>query len=163
MLIREETGDDYAGIKTLDYAHDVIEKLRASGLKVVSLVAVEGDAVIGHVLFSKLAVEVDGRAVKAVSLAPLAVVPGRQRQGVGSKLTNEGLDMLRKKQFEAVIVLGHTTYYPRFGFTADLARHLASPFRGNPSFMGLELVPGALAGEKGCVTYPPAFGIGESV
>jgi len=162
MLVREETGEDYAGIKALDYAHDVIEKLRTSGLNVVSLVAVEGNDVLGHILFSQLSVVVDGRVVKAVSLAPLAVIPSRQRQGIGAMLTNEGLAMRRKKQFEAVIVLGHTTYYPRFGFTADLTRHLASPFRGNASFMGLELTPGALTGEKGRVTYPDAFGLGES-
>ena len=100
--------------------------------------------------------------IGAASLAPMAGKPDRQRQGIGSKLITEGLSVLRKKQVEAVIVLGHTWLYPRFGFSAGITQHLASPFRGKVSFMGLELTPGALASEKGCVKYPEAFGLGNS-
>ena len=57
-----------------------------------------------------------------------------------------------------MVVLGHVRYYPRFGFSAELARKLASPFPGE-AFMALELVPGALAGRAGSVRYPAAFGI----
>jgi putative acetyltransferase len=63
----------------------------------------------------------------------------------------------------AVVVPGHPGYYPRFGFSAPLARRLASPFPGpfpGDAFMALELAEGALAGEKGSVRYPDAFGIG---
>ena len=162
MLIREETAQDLPGIRALDYATDIVDKLRSDRLHIVSLVAVNGDEVIGHILFSQLPVEIDGRAIRAASLAPVVVKADLRGKGIGSKLVTQGLDILRQKQLEAVIVLGHTWFYPRFGFSADLTRHLASPFRGNPSFMGLELRPGALAGEKGSVTYPAAFGRGDS-
>jgi putative acetyltransferase len=57
-----------------------------------------------------------------------------------------------------VVVLGHPAYYPRFGFSAQLAERFQAPFSG-PSFMALELVPGALAGVNGRVRYPPPFGL----
>jgi putative acetyltransferase len=57
-----------------------------------------------------------------------------------------------------VIVLGHPEFYPRFGFSSEMARHLAGPFSGE-AFMALELEPGALRGENGKVTYPAAFGL----
>jgi putative acetyltransferase len=59
---------------------------------------------------------------------------------------------------EALIVLGHPSYYPRFGFSAGLARKLASPFAGS-AFMAMELRPSALSGTKGSVTYPKAFAL----
>jgi putative acetyltransferase len=59
------------------------------------------------------------------------------------------------------VVLGHPDYYPRFGFSARLAGRLQAPFSG-PSFMGLELVPGALAGVAGQVRYPPPFGLEQA-
>jgi putative acetyltransferase len=72
-----------------------------------------------------------------------------------------GLDAVRDAGYAAVVVLGHPEFYPRFGFSADLAAKLASPFAG-PAFMALELVPGALDGTRGTVTYPPAFRIAEA-
>jgi putative acetyltransferase len=100
----------------------------------------------------------DGRAVKALALAPMAVRPGLQKQGIGGRLIAAALDEARAVGAEAVIVLGHPDYYPRFGFSAALARNLASPFSGE-AFMALELLPGALTGKQGSVSYPMAFGL----
>ena len=88
----------------------------------------------------------------------MAVQPELQNQGIGSKLVEEGSRTVRERGIEAVIVLGHPAYYPRFGFSADLARRLAAPFSGE-AFMALELVPGALDGSMGSVSYPAAFGL----
>lgn len=169
MLIREETEEDHAAIRTLnrmafrgDYEAELIDKLRSAKLSITSLVALEGNEVIGHLLFSRLSVEIDGRQVNAASLAPMAVRPDRQRQGIGSELIKEGLDQLRKKSVEAVIALGHTDYYPRFGFSANLTQKFVSPFQGMAEFMGLELMAGALSGKKGWVKYPEAFGLKNS-
>lgn len=140
------------------YEADLVRALRADGLVAASLVAMDNDEVIGHVLLSDLGVEVDGRAVKAVALAPVAVRPDRQGQGIGSRLIREGLEAVRQKGYEAAIVLGHPGYYPRFGFSAALARKLSAPFRGE-AFMAAELVAGSLAGKSGSVRYPSAFGI----
>ena len=142
-------GEDEAGI---------IRRLHRDGLAAAELVAEQGGAIIGHILLSWLPTTVDGRAVKALALAPMAVRPGFQKQGIGGRLIVAALDEARAAGAEAVIVLGHPGYYPRFGFSAALARHLASPFSGE-AFMALELVPGALEGERGSVSYPPAFGL----
>ena len=136
----------------------LIEDLRAAGLDAVELVAVENDDIVGHILFSVLATTIDRQAVPALALAPMAVRPDRQRQGIGSVLVHAGLRLARERDWRAVIVLGHKEYYPRFGFSAALARPLEAPFSGD-AFMALELEPGALRGEKGRVTYPPAFGV----
>ena len=165
MTIREENKADFPEIVALtqaafggEYEATLIEKLRAAHLVIVSLVAVEEGSVIGHILFSKLEVEVDGRRVKAAALAPMAVRPDRQRRGIGSKLVETGLDGLRDRSYEAVIVLGHPDYYPRFGFSPSLTASLVAPFSGR-AFMGLELMSGSLSGSRGSVEYPEAFGL----
>jgi putative acetyltransferase len=137
----------------------IIEALSRDDLAVVSLVAMDGAKVIGHILFSRLDVEVDGRKVKAVALAPMAVLPARQGKGIGSALIRRGLDLLTARGFEAVIVVGHAGFYPRFDFSSALASHLASPFQGSEAFMALELKPGSLKGTKGVCRYPAAFGL----
>ncbi|HTB37065.1 MAG TPA: N-acetyltransferase [Reyranella sp.] len=132
----------------------LIEDLRAA----VELVAVENGDIVGHILFSVLATTIDRQAVPALALAPMAVRPDRQRQGIGSVLVHAGLRLARERDWRAVIVLGHKEYYPRFGFSAALARPLEAPFSGD-AFMALELAPGTLRGAKGRVAYPPAFGV----
>jgi putative acetyltransferase len=135
-----------------------VDRLRSDGLVVVSLVAVQAGSVIGHILFSKLPVETADGAIAAVALAPMAVRPEWQRRGVGSALVREGLIQCRERGKAAAIVLGHPNYYPRFGFSATLAKGLTSPFSGaGEAWMALELQPGALAGVAGIVRYPEAF------
>ena len=165
MLIREEVPADFDAIAELnrttfggDYEADLIARLRADGLVIASLVALARAKIVGHILFSMLPAEMDGRTVRAAALAPMAVKPDLQNQGIGSKLVEEGLKAVRERGFDAVIVLGHPAYYPRFGFSAELARRLAAPFSGE-AFMALELVPGALDGSRGSVSYPAAFGL----
>jgi len=163
MLIRDETGADHGDIRVLnrvafggDYEAGLVDRLRTEELVRVSLVAVEAGEIVGHILFSALSVTMDGGSVRAAALAPMAVAPGRQRQGIGSALVRAGLDAVTAHRFEAVFVLGHPAYYPRFGFSAAAARKLASPYAGD-AFMALELIPGALRGTAGSVTYPDAF------
>ena len=165
MLIREEVPSDAAAIAALNrasfgggYEADLIARLRADKLVIASLVAQVRAKIVGHILFSMLPTEMDGRTIRAAALAPMAVQPELQNQGIGSKLVEEGLKAARARRIEAVVVLGHPAYYPRFGFSADLARRLAAPFSGE-AFMALELVPGALDGSMGSVSYPAAFGL----
>jgi putative acetyltransferase len=138
----------------------LVDRLRAEGFVVVSLVAVEGGRVVGHILFSELPIETETGAIRAVALAPMAVLPERQRQGIGSALVREGLAFCRQGGYAAAVVVGHPDYYPRFGFSAELAKHLTAPFSGE-AFMALELTPRALEGVKGTVTYPPPFGLAD--
>ena len=170
MLIREATPSDVPSIRSLtqmvfkgDYEADLIDNLRFANLFILSLVALdEKDVLIGHVLFSQLSVEIDGRSVKAAAMAPLAVKLNWQGQGIGFQMVGDGLNLLREKSVEAVIVLGDPNYYSRFDFSTELMQNFDSPFRGNATLMGLELTAGALAGEKGCVNYPKAFRLGLS-
>jgi putative acetyltransferase len=125
----------------------------------VSLVACEGDAVIGHVLFSP--VSVDGRrfAAAPMGLGPVGVLPARQKTGAGQLLCRAGIEACRARGAPFVVVLGHVTYYPRFGFVP--AERFGLTFADMPprdSFMALELAPGALANASGRVRYAKEFG-----
>lgn len=134
----------------------LVESLRREGLVLISMVAIDTNEVVGHILFSDLQVEIDGKLIVAASLAPMAVLPHRQREGIGSLLVRTGLERLKQSNVAAIIVVGHPQFYPRFGFSAELARKLASPYAGEV-FMALELAPGALSGSSGTVRYPAAF------
>ena len=156
--------DCYAAIADLNRAAfgsdaegALIAQLRDDGLVLVERVALDAGELVGHILFSRLDVEIEGRAVRSAALAPMAVRPDRQRHGIGSRLVQDGLAELRRIGCEAVIVLGHPGYYPRFGSSA-LAEKFDAPFRGE-AFMALALMPGALDGHAGSVTYPDAFRI----
>lgn len=87
-----------------------------TALPMLSLVAVDCDRLIGHILFTKVEVSGSENPVVAQLLAPLAVLPEDQSKGVGEKLINEGLRLLKESGTELVFVLGHPTYYPRCGF-----------------------------------------------
>jgi putative acetyltransferase len=134
----------------------LVELLRDSGDAVVSLVALVGDEIVGHVLFSRLAIRTNAGILSGIALAPLAVLPAFQRRGAGSALVREGIRQLRARGEAVVIVLGEPEYYARFGFSTELARPLRSRHSG-PAFMALEMEPGALDGVAGDVAYPAAF------
>lgn len=165
--IRPETAEDYAAIhevNALAFRRDVearlIEALRGSPdfIPELSLVAVEGGRVVGHILFSPMAIETKDGAVPALALAVLAVRPELQNQGIGSELVRDGLERCRRLGHRIVVVVGHPGYYPRFGFSPARARGLEAPFPvPDEAFLALELVPGALEGVVGMVRYPPPF------
>lgn len=137
---------------------DLIDRLRDEGAILSSLVAEADNQIVGHILFSRMTVETAHGPVAAVSLAPMAVLPGHQGRQVGSRLMRHGLGELRARGERIVIVLGHVGYYPRFGFSSEKAHSLASPFPPE-ALMALELVDGALAGVHGKVRYAAAFGL----
>jgi putative acetyltransferase len=165
VVVREETLEDREAIREVnrqafgreDEAR-LVDALRDGGYARLSLVAEEGGRVVGHILFSDLPIVRQAGTLHALALAPLAVLPERQRQWIGSRLVREGLRVSAVAGHRIVVVLGHADYYPRFGFSARLAERLTAPFSG-PSFMALELVPGALAGITGEVRYPSPFGL----
>jgi len=137
---------------------ELVDNLRTTEAVLVSLVAINEGQLVGHVLFSRMSIQTAECSVPAVALAPIAVLPDFQRKGIGEKLIRHGLDLLRSSGEQIVIVVGHPDYYPRFGFSVEKARDLQSPFPPE-AFMALELSEGALAGIRGKVRYPPAFGI----
>lgn len=123
----------------------------------LSLVA-DDDGVVGHILFTPIAV--DGTpALLGRGLAPVAVLPERQRQGIGSLLVERGLELLRGQGCELVIVLGHPEFYPRFGFVPASRFGLLSQWEGVPdeAFMALVMDESALVGVSGVARYLPEF------
>jgi putative acetyltransferase len=166
LVIREERPADHAAVREVNRLSfgqedeaNLVDALRGGGYTRLSLVAERNGVVVGHLLFSSLPIDTAAKIVEALALAPMAVLPGHQRQGVGSQLIRDGLAMCRERGHRIVVVLGHAEYYPRFGFSTALAERLRSPFPG-PHFMALELVPGALDSVEGEVQYPPPFGVG---
>jgi len=137
---------------------DIVEALRTDGVVLLSVVAELENRIVGHILFSRMSIETPTESVAAVALAPMAVLPGYQRRGIGGRLIRYGLDTLRALGERIVIVVGHPGYYPRFGFSTEQARSLESPFPSD-AFMALELSPGALDHTRGRVRYPNSFGL----
>ena len=165
MVIRSQTPDDRAAVRSVNEAAfgrpdeaRLVERLWTEGAVLVSLVAEREGQIVGHILFSRMSIETAQVSMPAVALAPLAVLPPHQRQGIGKQLVQSGLDQLRARGEKIVIVLGHPEYYPRFGFSTAKARTLASPFPAN-AFMALELIRGALEGVQGHARYAAAFGL----
>ena len=135
----------------------LVRDLRADGAMVCESVAErEGAGLIGHVAFSRLDLCSGDATIQAAALAPLAVLPTHQRQGVGSALVEHGLTQLRGMNIALAVVLGDPALYSRFGFSALLARFLQAPYAGD-GFQALELLPGALGKRNWQVTYPAAF------
>ena len=133
---------------------NLVESLRNADVELISLVAEENGEVIGHILFSPVILG----DLKIMGLAPMAVLPDRQNKGVGIELVNAGLQDCEKAGYEAVVVLGHAGYYPRFGFVPSVNFGIKSEYDVPPEvFMVKELREGALKGAAGTVKYHPAF------
>lgn len=161
-LIRHETSADHEGIRQVnllafggDAEARLVESLRDGKHVRVSLVAVVEDEIVGDIRFSDLLIRGDV-TTPALALAPLAVKPGHQNQGIGSELIRQGLETCKQAGHRIIIVVGHPHFYQRFGFSAERTSRLESPYSGE-SFMAAELVLGALDGVSGKVVYPPPF------
>ena len=120
--------------------------------------AIKEGRVVGHILFSPITIKSERETSPAVALAPMAVHPEFQNQGIGSKLVKEGFEQCRKLGHKIVVVVGHPDYYPRFGFASARAKGLEAPFPvPDEAFMVEELEGEALVGTVGMVEYPPEF------
>lgn len=167
--IRAATAADTEAVDTIiraafagtDFGHqgeaELVRMIEADGDALVSLVAERDGAIVGHVLFSRMNVEADGQKFAGAGLAPVSVVPSAQGQGIGDALIRAGLDAIRDQGVAISFVLGHETYYPRFGYSPDLAARFTSPFAG-PHFMAMMLDSDADWPQCGRADYAPAFG-----
>ncbi len=118
--IREERPDDVAAVRDLnrrafgqDQESNIVDALRANGAALLSLVATLNDRVVAHIMYSPVII---GDNVRGAALGPMAVLPERQRQGIGRKLIEAGNRKLKDAGCPFIIVVGHANYYPRFGF-----------------------------------------------
>ena len=165
LEVRPERPEDRAAVRRVNEAAfgqpdeaDLVDRLRAQARPYLGLVAVIDGEVVGHIAFTPVALEPARPGLDARGLAPMAVLPTHQRAGVGTALVREGLAACRRDGAGAVVVLGHPTYYPRFGFAPAGGFGLRSEYDAPPeAFMALALVPGALDGAAGVVRYHAAF------
>jgi putative acetyltransferase len=166
VIIRPETSKDYPAVRGVhEWAFGrpqearLVDRLRDVARPLVSLVAEHEVQVVGHILFSPVTIASGGVVETALGLAPMAVLPEYQRQGIGTRLVWAGLERCRDIGCHIVVVLGHADYYPRFGFVPAMYRGLQCEYDvPDDVFMVAELQPGALAGRRGMVKYHPAFG-----
>jgi len=164
MRIRPEDSLDLSGIRAVNLAvfetsmeANLVEALRALAAPIVSLVAEDAGAIVGHILFSPVTLAAHPE-IRVMGLAPMAVMPVRQRQGIGSTLIRDGLHACKRIGATAVVVLGHATYYPRFGFAPASRFGLKCQYDvPDEAFMAVEIESGALQNRGGTVTYHPAF------
>lgn len=165
--VRAEKAEDIGAIRKLNKKafkgndeSKLIDVIRESDgfIPGLSLAAEKDGKIVGHILFSPVKIKGPSGAAPALALAPMAVLPAYQNQGIGSELVKRGLEECRGLGHKIVVVVGHAGYYPRFGFAKAGEKGLRLPFEAPEEiFMVLELVPGALSEVKGTVEYPPAF------
>jgi putative acetyltransferase len=159
--VRDEKPDDVAAIREVnrqafdqDLEGRIVDALRANGAATLSLVAVDGGAVVGHIMFSSLSVG----TVAGVGLGPMAVLPSHQRQGIGSRLVEAGLERLRNAGYPFVVVLGHPSFYPRFGFEPAAAHGVTCEWDvPSEAFMVNILNPAVSGNLRGGAQYRAEF------
>jgi putative acetyltransferase len=165
VIIRREGAEDLPAIRgvltstfpTRDET-ELVDELRAAGALPVSLVASISGSMVGHIAFSPVSIVPPALTAPVWALAPLAVAPAAQRQGIGSELVRAGLLACEEAGCGAVVVLGHPGYYPRFGFRPAAEWKLRCRFDSPPeSFMLVTLGGHTVARSGGVVHFHPAF------
>jgi putative acetyltransferase len=162
-VIREECAADVAAIRDIhrrafgqEQEGAIVDALRANGAAQLSLVAADGDRVVGHIIYSPAHI---GTIVGA-ALGPMAVLPEYQRQGIGCQLVDAGTGLLREAGCPFVIVVGHPTFYSRFGFTPARRVGLSCEWPvPDEVFMALILDEARMRGVTGRAAYRPEFSI----
>ncbi|MEG3941912.1 N-acetyltransferase [Microcoleus sp. S36b_A3] len=169
MEIRPEKPEDVEAVRSVNIAAfgreneaNLVDRLRGSA-STFSFVAVQCDRIVGHIFFSPVAVA--GKCSSNLSilgLAPVAVLPSYQRQGIGSLSIREGLKECARSGFQAVVVLGDPDFYSRFGFVPASSKSLGCEYDvPDEAFMVLELESGALQDCSGRVKYRSEFSLCE--
>jgi putative acetyltransferase len=165
MIIREETPDDVNGIRTVNKAAfetdaeaGLVDLLREKGKFILSLVAEIDGQIVGHLLLTPASIDYKEESYEVAALAPMAVLPEFQNKGVGKALVNKALNKLHDTDYEAVIVLGHPEYYPKFGFESASKYGIIYEHEvPDEAFMLIELKEKALKNIHGIAKYQPEF------
>lgn len=158
MNFRDESSGDREAIRRLHLASfpgseeaDLVDRLRGDGDAVMSLVAIEGSVLAGHVMFSRMAAP-----FRALGLGPVAVLSDWRRKGIAAGLIEDGIRQATKGGWAGIFVVGDPRYYQRFGFRTKHAEGFESPYAGH-HLMGLPLKSDAFPTRSGRIDYAPAF------
>jgi len=163
--IRHEKSEDIPLIYSVieqafkrDAEAKLADKLRQACAEHLSLVADDNGTIVGHIMFTPVLVKND-KETQGMGLAPMAILPSRQRQGIGAMLIRAGLQILQEKSCPFVIVLGHPDYYPRFGFQPASRLNIRSQWEGVPddAFMILVVDDKAMHNMTGIATFREEF------
>lgn len=142
----------FAGMEHSDGSEpDIVDRLRADGDLTLSLVASDGDQIVGHIAFSPVSIS-DGSA-GWFGLGPVSVTPPLQHRGIGAQLVQHGIAEMRQAGARGIVLLGDPAYYSRFGFAHDPRLAYPGP---PPEYFQCLLLEGAMP--QGAVRYAPAFG-----
>ncbi len=168
-VIRDERPSDISGVRIAhqkafrrDAEATLVDRLREEARIVSSVVAEIGNEIVGNAIFSRISVSTSDGRIDALALAPVAVLPQYQRQGVGSRIIQHGVRASARHGYAAIFVLGDPSYYSRFGFSSDIARRVSSPYsKAGAAWMALEIKPASLSDGHAHATYPEAFSIVE--
>lgn len=159
MKLRDATPDDDMFVSILletafegPMEAELVRRLRADGDLALELVAEDEatGAVIGHICFARL-----GNPEGWWSLAPVSVIQGRQKHGIGSEIIRYGLDRARQAKAQAVVVVGAPAFYSRFGFSSKAAERLNTPYPIEHTL--LYPIASGTAGRDATLVYPAAF------
>lgn len=164
MWIRHEEERDWAAVRGINAAAfetpaeaHLVDALRREARPLISLVAEDDRAIVGHILCSPVVLS-GHPELTMMALGPMAVAPEGQRRGIGSALVRAGLDRCRDLDVGAVTVLGHPEYYPRFGFVSSTQFNIGCEWDVPAEvFMLFELQADYLQGVSGTVKYHAAF------
>ena len=138
---------------------NLVNALRDSGIPFISLVAEEDEEIVGHILFTPVELIDDDSGLKLIGLAPMAVLTKLQKKGIGSQLVKTGIENCSTQGYDAVVVLGHPEYYPKFGFVPSVKYGIKSEYDApDEAFMVLELKESSLKDKNGIIKYHAAFG-----
>ncbi|MBW2003311.1 MAG: N-acetyltransferase [Deltaproteobacteria bacterium] len=166
ITIREEQHQDRNAIREVNIQAfgqnqeaDLVDKIRLSCNDLISLVALIQNTIVGHICFSPVTIETKAKkTIRGMGLAPMAVLPAFQRQGVGTELVRGGIARVRKKGFPFIIVLGHASYYPRFGFEPASRYEIRCEWDvPDSAFMILLLDESQMRESAGLARYLPEF------
>jgi putative acetyltransferase len=165
IRIREEQPQDREAVHEVNVRAfgrnleaDLVDRMRHNCRDLLSLVAMKQNDVVGHILFTPTIIDNPERSVQGMGLAPVSVLPEYQRRGIGSELIRTGIAMLRDRRCPFVIVLGHSEYYPRFGFEPASRYAIHSEWKvPAEAFMILVLNESEMQGISGTAKYRPEF------
>lgn len=164
IKVRPEAMEDIPAIRIIEEAAferlaeaNLVDLCRERGNAALSLVAVEADRIMGHILFTPVKLDPPHPGWNGLGIGPVAVLPEFQRRGIGSRLMTIGLEICRQHGYDFIVLIGDPAYYCHFGFIPGREFGLSSDYGDGDEFQVREMTPGVLRGANAVVKYVPEF------